>query len=129
MKTLTFKNGSLAIKSLKKETRLYFVDATAARNPRVRLAIEAEELPLLIQALEAGCSQPIKKEEKAYCEEISTYRNEVERSLSISRNFSLENAVDLVLTVYTGDDYDDNWMLLTPKKLAYLIGLLYGYSN
>ena len=129
MKTLTLANGTLGVKFLKKETRLFFLDATEPQNNRVRLVIEAEELPLFIQTLEAGCTQSIKKEDKAYCEEISTYRNEVERALSIGRPFKKERAVELILTVYTDQDYDDNWMLLTPKKLAYLIGLLYGYVN
>lgn len=93
-------------------------------NDSIRLEFGREEIAGLISRLERHCARAIKKETKAYTEEISIYKNDVERSLFLSGD---KGNLRLSLICYTDKPQDDNWINLSPAKLAYFVGLLYGY--
>ncbi|WPS85548.1 hypothetical protein SMD22_00375 (plasmid) [Brevibacillus halotolerans] len=59
-------------------------------------------------------------EDKAYSDEINVFADEVERSISISRE-------RISFICYTDDHTDDHWAFLTPHKAKYFAELLLGY--
>lgn len=121
VKEVSINNYNLKIERKKNRIRITFVDFKENFNRIIRIPLgEKKDILELIQALEEFNTVEIKKEDKAYTEEINTYRKEVERSILLIRN-------SILLFCYTDVEYDDNWIELTPKKYAYLIGLLYGY--
>lgn len=103
-----------------KADRLIFETYQEEFNSRVMIEIAPEQVVELVNVLE----EYLKIQDKAYTEEISTYVNEIERSLMISPG---NIGVRIFLDVYTDQPYDDNWMDLTPGRLTYFVGLLYGY--
>ena len=91
----------------------------------IRVIFETKEDVLtFINNLEQYPDGKIIKEGKAYTEDISTFKNDVERVLYIT---DFNKKLKIRLDVYTDKEFDDNWIILTPKKISYLIGLLYGY--
>lgn len=107
----------------KNSIKLTFKDFNNNFNNAIRIKCEREEILNLINIL-TPYSTKIKKEDRAYTEEISTYKNEVERTLSLSGK---KENLFLNLICYTNIPYDDNWIILTISKINYLLGLLYGY--
>lgn len=73
--------------------------------------------------------QEVVAERKAYSEEISTYKNGVERSLYLIETSYKYGILKLGLDCYTDKEYDNNWIELTPKKACYLVSLLLGHIN
>ena len=65
-----------------------------------------------VQHLESYYMEPIVPREAAYSEEISTYKNHIERSLSVRTNSTRELCVDLIC--YTNMS-DANWIELTER--------------
>jgi hypothetical protein len=61
-------------------------------------------------------------EDKAYCEEINVYADEVERSITVSGD-------KVSFICYTDDENDDYWTFLTPHKAKYFVELMLGYIN
>ncbi|XZH78503.1 hypothetical protein ACSW8S_16695 (plasmid) [Clostridium perfringens] len=128
MEKFEHNNQSLLIESKgKNRVKITFDSFNEEFNYHIRMGFLSKEAILdLIQKLESFCTLEIKKEDAAYSEEINTYKDEVERTLSLSKS---GNLCTIVLDVYTDKPFDDNWIDLTQRRLAYLIGLLYGYYN
>lgn len=123
MNCISLTNGNIAIEQKGKNVRISFIDFKEEFNHNVKLELTRGDVERLIGELEILCTVKVKKEDKAYTEDINTYKNEVERTISISRRgFCLMH-----LDVYTDVPNDDNWIDLTPKRLSYLVGILYGY--
>ena len=93
-------------------------------NDNIRLNCDKDDILNLIDVLEQFVDCDIKKEERAYHEEISTFKDGVERTLLLS---GTEGNLSIFLDCYTDIPYDDNWIVLTQSKLIKLIGLMYGY--
>lgn len=108
-----------------KNITLIFSSYCNKYNGNIRVILNDLEIKNFITLLEEYNELPIKKEEKAYFEEISTYSKGIERSLSLAGKIG---ELSLYLDCYTDKENDDNWISLTPKRLNTLINLLYGYS-
>lgn len=128
MKELLILGGSnIELERRGKNMRIKFASFNEKMNYKIRVSVNGRnELIALIQTLEKFATKPIKKEEKAYSEDFSTYRNEVERTLSI---WGSSGDCYITLNCYTDVEYDDNWIELPPAKLSSFIGHLYGYLN
>lgn len=98
-----------------------------------RETFKKEEAILLLQEIKkhietVGMTDKISTEKAAYTEEISTYRQLVERTLDIGRkNFKNEQYMVLSLICYTEKEHDDNWIKLTNRQAVYLANLISGY--
>lgn len=108
------------------DVKLVFPFFNEKFNKRIRVCFNQDEIRDLIRELEGyvGSGDEIRKEDEAYTEEISNYRGEVERTLSLCGK---KGSLEIYLNCYTDKPYDDNWIELTPTRLRKLIGLLYGY--
>ena len=104
--------------------KLIFSSFTNEINDKIKVILNNNEIKELIDILSKINTKAVKKEEKAYTDEISTYKNEVERSLWMTGRKGL---LTLSLDCYTDKPFDDNWIILTPAKLNTFIGNLYGY--
>lgn len=123
----TASNSNLNIIQIKSCIKIVYEDFKNETNEsRIVISLENNDIKELIKILENYCTQPIKKEDKAYTEEVNTYKDEVERTLFLTGS---KGFLKLWLDCYTDKPYDDNWIVLTQKKLACLIGLLYGYKE
>lgn len=121
MKTVVkIDNQEILLEKKGKNVVMRFIDYKEKMNNNISVQLtNRDELLHLIQSLEKYATRPIEKEDKAYIEEFSIYRNEVERSLFLGSVLSL--------SCYTDVDYDDNWIELPPVKLSSFIGHLYGH--
>ena len=125
--TLIIGGSNIELEGKGKNVVIKFASFNEKRNLRISVSLkERDDLIRLINSLEKFATKPIHKEEKAYCEDFSTYRNEIERTLSLWASF---RGHYLTLDCYTDVDYDDNWIELTPVKLSSFIGHLYGFLN
>ena len=125
MNIVKVNNQEISLEAKGKNVVMKFISYKEDFNRRISVGLyDKKEVLELIKALETYASKPINKEDKAYTEEFSTYRNEVERTLSLTTAFGNSK---LSLDCYTDKEYDDNWIELTPAKLSNFIGHLYGY--
>lgn len=92
----------------------------------LKIFFTKQKVEELINILELYIDSNIEKENGAYCEEFSTFRRGIERTLNISKLFS--EYMQLSLVCYTDNDSDANWISLSQKKLKSFIGFLYGYT-
>ena len=93
-------------------------------NGSYRVTFTKETAINFVRHLESYCGEQIEPQPAAYNEEISTYKNHVERSIYLSK--SPKRELIIYLTCYTNQS-DDNWIELTERRLKYLISLLKGY--
>ncbi|QUH22176.1 hypothetical protein [Alkaliphilus sp. B6464] len=107
-----------------KNLKIIFSSFTDEINTHVKVRLNNQDIQELIETLEPFNTKDVKKEGKAYCEDMSTFKDGVERTLTLSGR---KGDLSLRLDAYTPEEYDDNWIVLTPSKLSKLIGLLYGY--
>lgn len=122
---LTLGSSTIELEAKGKNVVIKFASFTEKINQKIKVSLnDYDELINFIESLEKFATKPIKKEDVAYCEDFSTYRNEVERTLTLS---SYSRSTNLSLVCYTDVEYDDNWIELTPAKLSKFIGHLYGY--
>lgn len=106
-----------------KRIRLIFTNERNAFG-KYRIRFNREETQSLVTYLENLYGQRIEAQPAAYSEEISTYKNHIERTLNVTTDSKRELLV--TLTCYT-DGTDDNWVELTERRATYLISLLKGY--
>lgn len=93
-------------------------------NKGIMIPCNNDDIRKLIDTLEEFVEGDVKKEVKAYNEEINTFKQGIERTLYLS---GTKGDLRLYLDCYTDVPYDDNWVDLTNTRLRNFVGLLYGY--
>lgn len=106
-----------------KQIRLVIPKENETKRGSYCVALDSNEVRELYDKLSGLTDKTIKHDDRPYYDEISTYVNEVERTLDISGN---KGALKLDLICYT-DKEDDNWIGLSPKRIAKLAGVIYQY--
>lgn len=87
------------------------------------VSMNTDEVKELYETLKALTDKPIKHDDRPYHDDISTYVGEVERTLSVTGH---KGKLNLIINCYTDKD-DDNWIRLSPKRIAKLAGMIYPY--
>lgn len=106
MSIVKINNQEISLEAKGKNVVMKFISHKEGFNRRISVGLyDKKEVLELIKALETYATKPINKEDKAYTEEFSTYRNEVERTLSLTTAFGDSK---LSLDCYTDKEYDDN---------------------
>lgn len=123
-KVIELFDNAMALEEKNKGLKITFSSFKEEFNNRIKILLNSEQIRELIGHLETYITKPVKKEIVAYTDDISTYKDEVERTMGITGKHGL---LQLSLDCYTDKPFDDNWIVLTPAKLSKFVGLLYGY--
>lgn len=88
---------------------------------------ELEELKVVLESYLEKWGKNFIPEDRPYTEEITYYKDSVERSLMIYNGSGYDCLMRLNLTCYTDVKGDANWMELSPSRVKKFVGLIHGY--
>lgn len=113
---------------------LEFIDYKLNKfNGIIRLELSRTDLGNLLLYLEGYVTKfggrDIVPCNQAYSEEISYYKDDIERSLTINRGRSESDLMIVCLSCYTDIEYNDYWLDLTPGRIKSFIELIHGYVS
>lgn len=106
-----------------KQTKLFIPKDNVTAWGGYYVSMNSDEVKELYETLKALTDKPIKYDDRPYHDDISTYVGEVERILTVS---GYKGKLNLSIICYTDKD-DDNWIGLSPQRIAKLAGMIYPY--